>query len=191
MNADERRLKNQKLICVDLCSSAAQVVFSASRKGIISSVMNWRIIPVTLLLLFPFLTNGAGDAPLDRATLHGLKAVDIVIDQLDPSIEELGVTAATLEARLMARLAAAQIPVDRTAAEFIGFRITSVRGNRGPFALSLTIGIYQPVLLSRDHDVRTATQTWEVESILMADPKQVPAASCETADPLADRFAAA
>jgi hypothetical protein len=153
--------------------------------------MNWRIIPVALLLLLPFLTNGAGDAPLDRATLHGLKAVNIVIDQLDPALEELGVTADALETHLLARLAAAQIPVDRTAAEFIGFRITSVRGNRGPFALSLTIGLYQPVLLSRDHEVRTATQTWEVESILMADPKQVPAASFETADQLADRFAAA
>lgn len=148
-------------------------------------------MPLTLLLLLPFLTRAAGDAPLDRATLHGLKAVNIVIDQLDPSIEELGVTADALETRLLARLAAAQIPVDRTAAEFIGFRITSVRGNRGPFALSLTIGLYQPVLLSRDHDVRTATQTWEVESILMADPKQVQTASFETADQLADRFAAA
>ena len=66
-----------------------------------------------------------------------------------------------------------------------------MRGNRGPFALSLTIGLYQPVLLSRDHNVRTSTQTWEVESILMADPKQVAAASFETADQLAGRFAAA
>ena len=148
-------------------------------------------MPLTLLLLLPFLTRAAGDAPLDRATLHGLKAVNIVIDQLDPSIEELGVTADALETRLLARLAAAQIPVDRTAAEFIGFRITSVRGNRGPFALSLTIGLYQPVMLSRDHNTRTATQTWEVESILMADPKQVQTASFETADQLADRFAAA
>jgi hypothetical protein len=153
--------------------------------------MNWRIIPVALLLWLPLPTRGAGDAPLDRATLHGLKAVNIVIDQLDPAIEELGVTADALETRLLARLAAAQIPVDRTASEFIGFRITAVRGNRGPFALSLTIGLYQPVLLSRDHGTRTATQTWEVESILMADPKQVPAASFETADRLADRFAAA
>jgi hypothetical protein len=148
-------------------------------------------MPVALLLWLPLLTKGAGDAPLDRATLHGLKAVNIVIDQLDPAIEGLGVTAATLETHLLARLAAAQIPVDRTAAEFIGFRITSVRGSRGPFALSLTIGLYQPVMLSRDHNTRTATQTWEVESILMADPKQVPAASFETADQLADRFAAA
>src|ERR1017187_1679010 len=153
--------------------------------------MNWRIIPVALLLWLPLPTRGAGDAPLDRATLHGLKAVNIVVDQLDPSIEELGVTADALETRLLARLAAAHIQVDRTAGEFIGFRITSVRGNRGPFALSLTIGLYQPVLLSRDHNVRTSTQTWEVESILMADPKQVPAASFETANQLAGRFAAA
>jgi hypothetical protein len=153
--------------------------------------MNWRTMPVALLLWLPLLTKGAGDAPLDRATLHGLKAVNIVIDQLDPTLEELGVTADALESRLLTRLAAERIQVDRTATEFIGFRITSVRGNHGPFALSLTIGLYQPVLLSRSHNVRTATQTWEVESILMANPKQVPAAAFETADQLAGRFAAA
>src|ERR1035441_4537400 len=128
--------------------------------------MSWRIMPVALLLWLPLLTRGAGDAPLDRATLHGLKAVNIVIDQLDPAIEELGVTADALETRLLARLAAAQIPVDRTASEFIGFRITAVRGNRGPFALSLTIGLYQPVLLSRDHGTRTGTPTWGADDLL-------------------------
>ena len=57
--------------------------------------------------------------------------------------------------------------------------------------MSITIGLYQPVVLVRDAKVRTATQTWEVETILMADPKQLFRASMESVDELADRFVAA
>ena len=70
-------------------------------------------------------------------------------------------------------------------------RVTSVRGGRGPYALSLTIGLYQPVILSRDKNTRTATQTWEVETILIADSKQLYRATMETVDELADRFVSA
>jgi hypothetical protein len=47
------------------------------------------------------------------------------------------------------------------------------------------------VLLSRDHDLRTSTQTWEVETVLLAEPKELPVACGQTADDLADRYAAA
>jgi hypothetical protein len=53
------------------------------------------------------------------------------------------------------------------------------------------MGLYQPVLLSRDRDLRTSTQTWEVETVLMADPKVLVTACNESADDLSDRFAAA
>jgi len=153
--------------------------------------MSWRLLPLFALLLLPPATRAAGDAPLDRATLRGLKGIGVVIDVLDPELEKLGVTRDALITRLLARLQGSRIRIDPGATEFAGLRITAVRGNRGPFALSMAFGLYQPVLVSRDPDLRTSTQTWEVETVLMADPKVLAAACAETADELADRFAAA
>jgi hypothetical protein len=153
--------------------------------------MDRRILLTAALLLLPPAANAAGDAPLDRATLKGLKGVAVVVDAIDPELEKLGVTRDVMLARLLARLQSRHITIDPGATEFVGLRITAVRANRGPLALCLTLGLYQPVLLSRNHEMRTSTQTWEVESVLLADPKILVTACRESADELADRFAAA
>lgn len=146
---------------------------------------------VLVSLLLPPATRAAGDAPLDRATLRGLQRIGVVIDVLDPELQKLGVTRDALMNRLLKRLQGNRIAIDPAATEFAGLRLIAVRGNRGPFAVSLAFGIYQPVLLSRDRDLRTSTQTWEVETVLMAEPKMLAAACAETAGELADRFVAA
>jgi hypothetical protein len=153
--------------------------------------MHRKLLLMAALLLTPPATNAAGDAPLDRATLKGLTGVAVVVDSIDPELEKLGITREVMLARLLARLQARHIHVDPGATEFVGLRIVAVRAGRGPLALSLTMGLYQPVLLSRNHELRTSTQTWEVDSVLLADPKVLVTACRESADDLADRFAAA
>ena len=143
------------------------------------------------LLAVPFPARGAGDAALDRATLHGLKTLNIVIDKLDPELAKEGITPSVLQSRIINKLEQAGIPVNQTVSEFVAMRITAVRGGRGPYALSLTIAFYQPVVLGRDKNVRTATQTWEVETVLISDAKQLYRASMESVDELADRFVTA
>jgi hypothetical protein len=161
-------------------------------RDIVPSIdMDRRILLITALLFLPPATRAAGDAPLDRATLRGLQGVGVVLDVLDPEIEKLGITRDVVLSRLMARLHRDRITINPGATEFVGLRITAVHGSRGPFALSLTIGLYQPVLLSRNHDLRTSTQTWEVETVLIAEAKMLGTACAETADDLAGRFAAA
>jgi hypothetical protein len=150
--------------------------------------MHWRILLPAALLLFPVATNAAGDAPLDRATLKGLTAIGVVVDTIDPELEKLGVTRDAILNRLLGRLSIHRIHVDPAAAEFLGLRITAVRAGHGPFAISMTMGLYQRVLLSRNKDLRTSTQTWEVDSVLLAEPKVLITACAESADDLLDRF---
>lgn len=145
------------------------------------------LIPA-LLVAFP---AHAGDATLDRATLKGIKAVGVIIDQLPPDLPKEGVTAEVLQARLTQRLAEAQIPIDSAAKEFVGIRASSVRDARGPYALSMSIGLYQPVTLVRDSNVRAAPQTWEVDTVAMAAPKLLYRAAMDSVDELAARFIAA
>jgi hypothetical protein len=141
--------------------------------------------------LLPAIAPAAGDAPLDRATLKGLTAVNVVVDKLDPQLQSAGVTADAVRARLEDKLRAANIPVDASKPEFMAVRMLAVRENRGSFALAVTLGAYQPVTLSRDPKVRTATETWELETILMAQPKQLYRAAMDTIDELAAGFVTA
>ena len=153
--------------------------------------MHRTIFVLSALLVLPWAVAGAGDAPLDRATLHGLKAVSVVIDRLPPDLQRDGLSPERLQRQIEERLAKAGVTIDKDASEFIGFRILSIREKKAPYSLWFAIGLYQPVILSRDKNIRTATQTWEADTVLTAQPKLLARASSVTADQLADQFIAA
>jgi hypothetical protein len=135
--------------------------------------------------------GGAGDAPLDRATLRGVTAVNVVIDPLAPEIEKEGVTMDGLRTRLEERMKDAGIQMDTTSNAFLALRVRSVRAARGPLAITMTIGLYQAVTLVRDPKVKTAAATWEVDTVILTDAKQVYAACMDSATELAGRFVTA
>jgi hypothetical protein len=146
------------------------------------------------LLLFVMAAGGlhaTGDSTLDRATLRGIPAVNVVIDAIDAAVEKEGVTREALRGRVEYQLRAANITMDSSRPEFVAVRLTSVRDTRGPFAVAITISLYQPVQLVRDPTVRTAIGTWEVETVVLADPKVLYRACQESLDDLASRFVTA
>jgi hypothetical protein len=153
--------------------------------------MGFRLFALLTVSFLPFSAHAAGDQTLDRATLRGLKSIAIVIDRLDPELVRQGLTLLALQSRLENRLRDSAIPLDKDAGEFVGVRVIHVRGGRGPYALCLSVGLYQPVQLVRDRNLKTATQTWEVETVLMAEPKLLVGASLDSLDELADSFVAA
>ena len=97
----------------------------------------------------------------------------MVIDPVAPEIQKEGATANGLRTRLEQRLRDAGVKIDTTSTEFVGLRVTSARAARGPFAIAVTLGLYQSVTLVRDRNVKTATPTWEVATVVLADTKQV------------------
>ena len=153
--------------------------------------MSRRMSSVFAMFLFAPVVIAAGDSALDRGTLRGLTGVNIVVDKIDAQLEAAGVTADAVRSRLEDRLRAAGITVDTTKTDFVAVRMTGVRDNRGPFAVAITIGAYQPVVLARDKNLKTATQTWEVETVLLAEPKQLYRGAMDSIDDLAARFVAA
>jgi hypothetical protein len=143
---------------------------------------------VCLLALLPFFLRAAGDARLDRETLRGLKAASVVVDPIGPELEQQGVQTGLLQSRMEEGLRAAGLLGAPGSPEFLGLRILPVRSERGPFAVCLSLGLYQRVILAREPSVKTATQTWEVETIFMAQPKVVYQASLDSVDELIQRF---
>jgi hypothetical protein len=145
-------------------------------------------LPLLLAGLLVSNAWGAGDGKLDRETLRGVKAVSVVIDDIAPWIAEQGLRPDPLREEIEGRLRRAGLAIDANAKEFVALRVVGVHAKKGPFALSFTLGLYQPVLLSRDQTVRTATQTWEVVSVLLAEPKAVSGSAMETVDEVTGRF---
>lgn len=143
------------------------------------------------LLGLPALAPGAGDTKLDRATLRGLTALNIIVDPVDPQLEGVGITADNIRARLEDKLRAADIAIDTSRTEFLAIRLIGVRSKRGPFAVAVTLGAYQPVTLSRDPKLHYATQTWEVETIVLAEPKELYRGTMDGVDDIAARFVTA
>ncbi|MBZ5725788.1 MAG: hypothetical protein LAP87_12410 [Acidobacteriia bacterium] len=135
--------------------------------------------------------DAAGDGPLDRATLRGLKGFSVVIDQLDPQLARDGLTREGLQRQIEARLQSAGVPVNKDAVEFLGLRILAVRDRKGPYSVSLAMGLYQPVILTRDRNIKTATETWAVETVIAVQPRLLSRASAGAVEQLADRFVAA
>lgn len=153
--------------------------------------MHRTILLLTLLAVFGTGLS-AGDAALDRATLRGLKAFNIVIDPLDPQLQSAGLSADVLRSRIDTRLRHAGIALDTNAIEFVGLRIDSMLSpKKGPDSLFFSLAFYQPVLLSRDQKVRTATQTWDVHMMLVVPPKTMVQSALETVDQIVDQFVAA
>jgi len=144
-----------------------------------------------LLVAVAIPLTGSGDGTLDRATLRGVKAVSVVVDPVTPEIEKEGATVDALRSRLEQKLRDGGVKVDAETIEFVGLRLTSVRAARGPLAISANVAFYQPVTLVRERSAKTTTKTWEVDSIMLAETKQVYRACMDSVDELADRFVAA
>jgi hypothetical protein len=141
-------------------------------------------------LMAPLLLH-AGDGARDRATIKGSKGVAVIIDTLPADLTKEGVTEGELRARLAQRLREADIPLDDTAKDFVGVRVASVRDTRGPCAVAIRLGFFQPVTLVRDPSVRAAPETWDVNTILIASPKMLYRAAMDSIDELAARFVTA
>jgi hypothetical protein len=69
--------------------------------------------------------------------------------------------------------------------------VLAVREAKGAYGICLSLGLYQSVILERDRTIKTATQTWETQSVVLVRPKQVRAATDSTLDQLVDQFAGA
>jgi hypothetical protein len=139
-------------------------------------------------LLFVLAAHAAGDSQLERATLRGLGKVGVVIDPTDDDLVQQGLSPGTLQARVEEGLRAAGVPVDVAAPEFVGVRLMRVRDKRGPYAVCITVGLYQQVTITRDPKIKSATQTWEVQTVLMADQKQLYRGALDSLDELLKSF---
>lgn len=153
--------------------------------------MSPRTVPLWIAVLGTAFQITANDSPLDRRTLRGLTAFNVVVDAPEPELQDRGLTVAAVQTEVEQQLLKAGLHVDKNANEFLGIRIIAAHGKNTDFAICLVLAAYQAVSLKRDPTIVSATPTWSAESVLLVPPRQFSKAWIETIHELVDEFAKA
>jgi hypothetical protein len=119
-------------------------------------------VAALLLCVIPFAY--AEDKEITRLTLKGIKEVNVIIEPIEPEIQSLGLTQAQVQADVEAKLRAADIAVmpdiqrGRPAVYLYVQVMRPEKINRLFYSISLSL--LQNVVLERNPEVKTNTDTW-------------------------------
>ncbi len=127
-------------------------------------------IAVVLLCIIPFAF--AEDKEVTRLTLRGITEVYVVVESIESEIENLGLTRAQVIADVQAKLREANIAV---APDFVRGRpaiylyVQVMRPEKiNRLFYSISLSVLQNVILERDPNVKTNTDTWVVRVLGMS-----------------------
>jgi hypothetical protein len=127
-------------------------------------------VAVLSLCVIPFVF--AEDKEITRLTLRGIKEVNVVIESVEQEIQNLGLSQAQLQADVETKMREANITVvqqierGRPAVYLYVQVIRPEKINRLFYSVSLSL--LQNVILERDQEVRTNTDTWVARMLGMS-----------------------
>jgi hypothetical protein len=114
----------------------------------------------------------AEDKELTRLTLRGIKGVYVVIESIEPEIENLGLTQAQIRADVEAKLREASItiaPDFQRGLPAVYLYVQVLRPEKiNRLFYSISLSLLQNVVLERDPNVKTNTDTWLVRVLGMS-----------------------
>lgn len=129
----------------------------------------WIIFVITCLLVAPGATS-AGDTEYERATLKGLRGVEVIVEHLDSETERAGLVKTTLQTDVELKLRQAGIGV------LTGPQLFATPGNpflylnvnvfapkgaaSGLYGYSIHLSLLQNVVLKRNAAVTLLAPTW-------------------------------
>ena len=140
-----------------------------------------------LALLVLAVPGWAQDTPKDRATLKGIQALQVVVEET-PEAERDGPPKAQLEAEIESRLRHAGIPVMRSANSVLYVSVTAAKSDAGqayPYVLSATVE--QPVQDPRNPESLRPCATWGLSRFGTVEAARLPTVRSDVAA-LVERF---
>lgn len=104
------------------------------------------------------------DKEITRLTLRGITEVYVVIEAIEPSIEQLGLTQARVRSEVEAKLLGANIAVAsqyQRGVPVVYLYVQVLRPEKiDRLFYSVSLSLLQNVILERDQNVKTNTDTW-------------------------------
>ncbi len=98
-------------------------------------------------------------------SLRGLRAISVVIEDLGPDEESLGLTKSRLQTRVELRLRRSGITVLEDAIPFLYVNINVKKTSTGLYAVATEVSLKQQVYLVRDSSIEITGVTWNVASV--------------------------
>jgi hypothetical protein len=133
-------------------------------------VMLATAIALVFLCAIPFAF--AEDKEITRLTLRGIKEVNVVIESIEPEIQNLGLTQAQVQADVEAKLREADITISpniERGCPAVYLYVQVIRPEKiSRLFYSISLSVLQNVILERDPNVKTNTDTWVVRMLGMS-----------------------
>ncbi len=98
-------------------------------------------------------------------SLRGLRAISVVIEDLGPDEESLGLTKSRLQTQVELRLRRSGITVLEDAIPFLYININVKKVPTGLYAVATEVSLKQQVYLVRDSSIEITGVTWNVASV--------------------------
>lgn len=151
-------------------------------------VINRLIIACLVLLPSAAVAN---DSQPERASLTGLTAMSVVVEDLSPGAEKTGLARTALETDVQRRLRQAGISLTPDADAYIYIHVVVADpGGALPLAYLVEVSLRQEVTLPRGIKTRTPVhcQTWWLSTLGMAGSERVKTVVSERVGEFVDQF---
>jgi len=128
--------------------------------------MKWWSVALTLVV---WLWGGtcayaAGDV-FEQASQKGLKAVQVVVENLAPDVSQDGLDRSQIKIAVEQQLQQAHITVEAQAENALYIRLGTIKNDAGLYSYSLSLQLLQLVLLFRDPGLVTWGTTWSLSQV--------------------------
>ncbi len=152
------------------------------------------IAVLILLLAGAAVPARAGDSPLERSTLKGIRTVGVFVDPVCPDLERNGLTPEAIQSEIEQRLRQAGISVvpSSQAQGFLAVDLNALEERAVPtYAVTVGIAFVQPVLISQSPGVHPVLPTWSTSATHLIEPERLPAVVPQVLRGDLDRFISA
>jgi hypothetical protein len=136
--------------------------------------MRWWSIALTLVtsLWTGSPVNAAGDL-FEQASLQGLRAVQVVVENFAPDISRDGLDRERVKAAVERQLRQAQVTVEPQAENALYVHLGTHKNEDGVYSYALSLQLLQLVLLFRDPGLVTWGTTWSLDQVGSVSPAKV------------------
>jgi hypothetical protein len=134
-------------------------------------------------------TFSANDSPDERASLKGLGAISVVVEDLAPAAQKYGLTVTLVQNDIKQRLQRAGVAVRQEADPYLYVQITVADpGGVLPLGYSIQVTLMQEVALPRGINPHFQAPTWWVSSTGIAGADRLSASVSGKVQEFVDQF---
>ena len=145
----------------------------------------------TLVVLFLTVPAWAGDTPRDRASLKGIRSIQVGVEKIQPDAERDGLTRSQTQTDVESRLRQSGITLDPSSPYLLYVVINTVRDPASPsYAVDIAVTFHQGVSLPRKPKSLHLATTWSVSHVGLVGADHLRDVRSKVAD-LVDRFISA